>query len=527
MLGLIEMHTFIKAALSAALIATGCGPDTANIWDQSFDVSGPIETADGIAYVNRTTDELFVLTTGREGDRASLDIARQNLRANPGVATASFDGSKLLVVDKEDEVLQIIDVENPQNVQEVELSADFDRVAVDPFGEFIVLSFSGADDGNVVARNLNEIGVIDVRSGSPTAVFTTLSTRANSFSFAPPFELDGEAQRVMAVLADNELTVFDLLADNEEDRLREVPLSVSESDIARVPLQTVFDTSSDQKLDVYLRSAEADVSRITVRRAGDGSKKLNLSTDKLTVPTPAAMELVTLSGGATRLVTVSTTTPTVTVVDTISDIGTTFELPMTAPAEFLLPYTTTIEEDGTQREEVRLLAYSRSSQLVVVIRPETIALEGDEPTLGRSVEAIRLEQVPTRIELATGANDQAVVFHQSSGFSLLNLFKNNDVPIQGGALQEVLFDGTFAYVVYRTLPNITVFAGDGHPTNFDLIANGTSVHFTPENEVLLVPHDRINGTFTVLDANDPVPDKATVYENIFISDLFAKEFSDE
>lgn len=93
--------------------------------------------------------------------------------------------------------------------------------AAEVVGEFLVLSFSGDDNENVVARNLNEIGVVSLAGGEP--VFTTLSTRANSFSFAPPFQLDGESQRIMAVLADDEITVFDLLADNDEDRLREVP----------------------------------------------------------------------------------------------------------------------------------------------------------------------------------------------------------------------------------------------------------------------------------------------------------------
>lgn len=518
-----------KWLLIAALVASACGPERSELWDQPMSIVGPIETSEGVAYINQTTNEALFLKPKKD-ERAELDIVRKGILSQPGITSVTANGERLLVVDNDEEILQIINVSDPSDVSEVELAADFDRITVDPFNEFVVLSFSGASAENVVARNLNEVGVIDLRSEEPTAIFTTLSTRADSFSFAPPFSLDGEPQRIMAVLARDELTIFDLLAsgeDEDEDRLREVPLSISETEAGRVPLQTEFDISSESKLDVYLRTQSADISRITVRRATEGPRKLNLSTDQLTVPAPSAMELVTLSNGATRLVTASQVAPTITVVDTISDLGTTFNLPMNTPAQTLIPYTTVVDRDGIEQEEIRILAYSTQSQLVAVIRPETVALEGDEPTLGRSVEAIRLEQFPTRISLATAAQDQAIVFHPSSGFSLLNLAKNNDVPIQGGSLREVLFDGAFAYVIYQTLPNLTVFRGDGHPTNFDLPKRGTSVHFDVETETLIVPHDISSGMFTVLDANDPQPETATVYENVFLENVFGLEFGDE
>lgn len=508
--------------LIIALVCFGCGDENPPQLDAKLVIDGPIETADGLGYINRTTNELVLLNAVKDSKRASLDIKRAALGSEPGVSAVSSDGKSIYVVDRKTEVLQIVDIDKPSAVEKVELSGDFDRITVDPFGEFLVLSFSGADGENVVARNLNEIGVVSLSGGDP--VFTTLSTRANSFSFAPPFQLDGQDQRLMAVLADDELTVFDLLADTDEDRLREVPLSISESEAGRIPLQTVFDTSSDSKLDIYLRTQSEDISRITVRLANGGNRKLNLSTDQLTVPVPSAMELVTLANGTTRLVTASSTSPTVTVVDTISDLGTTFDLPLSAPAQKLIPFRTVVEEDGVKSEELRLLAYSSRSQLVAVIRPETVALEGDDPTLGRSVTAIRLEQAPTRIELATGSTDQAIVFHESSGFSLLNLFKNNDVPIQGGALRSVLFNRAFVYVVYRTLANLTIFTGDGHPTNFDLPYRGTSVHFFSETETLIVPHPDNNGSFTILDANDPKPSTASVYEGVFLQNIFDREY---
>src|SRR5690606_40840310 len=55
---------------------------------------------------------------------------------------------------------------------------------------------------------------------------------------------------------------------------------------------------------------------------------------------------------------------------------------------------------GAERAETRVLAYSTSSPLAAVIRPESITVSGDAPTAGRTVEAIRLRQSPERIVMA-------------------------------------------------------------------------------------------------------------------------------
>ncbi|MEZ4460588.1 MAG: hypothetical protein R3E66_12850 [bacterium] len=513
-----------KWMIVAALVgALGCGDDASSRWDEPLSLVGPIETVNGLAYIERSTSRVYTLDANRDGEKAILDIKTATIGKQPGASAASADGKSIFVVDEDREVLQIIDATDPSNIEEIELSGDFDRITVDPYGEYVILSFSGASDENVVARNLNEIGVINLQ-GTKSATFTTLSTRANSFAFTKPFDLSGSAQRVMAVLSDNEVTIFDLLADNDEDRLREVPLTVSEADALLVPQQVIFDTSKEDKLDLYIRTQNSDISRVTVRLAPDGaSRKLQLSTDKLTVDRPAAMEVLTLSNGSTRLLTIAQNAARFTLVDTVSDVSVTLALPINNPAAFLVPFVTTVEEDGTLREEVRVIAYSPESSLVAVIRPELVPIEGDEPTVGRSVEAIRLDNLPERIEMSTSVPDQAIVFHPRSGFSLLNLQKNNDVPIQGGALRDVLFDGTFAYVVFQTLPNLTIFGNDGHPTNFDLPRNGTSVHFDQDSEVLIVPHSSNTGEFTVLNANDPRPENATVYQNVFLNDFFGRE----
>lgn len=526
----IIMRTFnakwITASLAVLMILASCGEESSSQWRDSLDVTGPVMVGDRLAYAERTQKRLFIIDPQRAGQEVELDIRDVPLGQDPGVMAASADGSQLYVVDEADESLWIYDAESPEDPQIVELQAAYDRIAVDPEGEFVILSFTGASEGQIVARNLNEVGVVDLRSDSPQTYFVTLSTRANSFEFAPPFSLDGEPQRMMAVLANNEITVFDLLADNDEDRLREVPLTTSQAQRQRVPRQAIFDLSREEEVNLYVRSTDLnDVSRVTIRQAAEGApRKLSLSTDVLTLGTPSNIALVNVPQG-TRLVALSQVRAEMTVVDVVSNVSATFPLPSGPPATQLLVYQTAVEEDGQPREETRVLAYSPNSEIVSVIRPETISIDGEEPTLGRSVEAIRLEQRPERIELSTVKGDQAIVYHagSQSGFSLLNLAKNNDVPIQGGGLREVIFDGEFAYAIFQTLPNITIFATDGHPTNFDLPEVGVHVGLDDEEGLLVVQHASETGDFTVLDANDPRPQNARFYPNVFLKDLFAQE----
>ena len=520
-----RMHRACVLGLSAALFV-GCGDESSETWDEPLRISAPIEVGANLAYVDRTMDRVFVLSPERDGDDVKLAIHDANAGSTPGVTAASADGTSLYIVDEAAEVLRIHDITDPSSVTKVPLQAAYDRIAVDPEGEFVVLSFSGLGDDQVVARTLNEVGIIDLRGAEPSTYFVTLSTRANEFVFAPPFTLGDQQQRLMAVLADNEVTVFDLLADNDEDRLREIPLTTSEAQSVRVPRQALFDLTKDTEADLYVRAEGLDdVSRVTIRTSPDGAKrKLAISTDVLTLNAPARISLLTLPN-ATRLLSINRVRPEMTLVDTVSNVSATFELPMSAPATNLLTYTTVIEDDGAPREETRVLAYSPNSQLITVIRPETISVDGEEPTLGRSVEAIRLDSFPSSIELSAVRPDQAIVFHQGfrGGFTLLNLAKNNDVPIQGGGLRDVIFDGTFAYAIFQSLPNLTIFADDGHPTNFDLPQIASHIKLDQEDGLVIVQHPSDTGKFTVLDANDPRPSNARVYVGVFIKDLFAQE----
>lgn len=523
----------IPALLLSASVVTACSEEPPARWDQLATFT-PLDLADRQVYLSTTAQRAVILDPIRTADGVALDIKVEPTGGDLGVSGVSSDGSRFYAVDEDSETLLIGDGETGE-ITRLELDAAYDRIAVDPEGDFLLLYFSGETDGTIVARNLNEVGIVDLRAAQPTAEFLTLSSRPLDVRFAPPVTLDGAAQRFAAVLSANEVTLLDLEElDNVDDALREVPLTISEADQVRRPVSVQFDvTPTEEEPNVVklyiLAEASDDITEVSIQPSvlPDAPRKLDLAVNQLAAgSTPGKMILLELPSG-TRMIAIDRTRPRFTIVDVASGEGATFDLPMTGAATDMLVYDTTIEVDGQDLPETRVLAYSTSSPLVSVIRPETIAVSGDEPTLGRSVEAIRLERTPSSIRLAEGQPDRAIAFHEgvSAGFTILDLRKNNDIPIQGGTLRDVHFDGTFAYATFRSLENLTIFGLDGHPTNFDLPAVGVDVFFDTEDELLLIRHNGRDGMFTVLDANEPTPENARVYDNVFFTDIFDQELT--
>ena len=524
----MKRHLLLVAALSLA----GCAEELPERWFSPLQFE-PLDLDGQQVYVSSSAQRAVVVDPVRTPDGVGLDIRVQEAGQHPGAAGVSSDAASYYVVDEERRELHITNASTGTK-QRLELDSAFDRIAVDPAGDFLLLYFSGASDGQVVARNLNEIGIVDLR-GDAEATFLTLSSRPIAVEFAPAFDLAGDEQRIAVVSSVNEVTVLDLNELEEpDDALREVPLTISEADEVKNPVSIAFDTTPDDDnpdvARVYvLASASNDITEISLQPAvlPDAPRKLDLAVNQLAAGhAPSRMMLLELPIG-TRMLAIDSRQPRFTLVDVTSGESATFDLPMTQPAQELLYYETTVEVDGEPVPERRVLAWSPNQTIVSVIRPETIAIEGDEPTLGRSVEAIRLERAPSKVQLADGLSDRAIAFHAgvSAGFTILDLRKNNDIPIQGGSLSDVYFDGEFAYAVFQSLPNLTVFGLDGHPTNFDLPQIGRDVYLDVEDALLLVRHDDPAGSFTVLDANDPRIENASTYRNVFLHQLLDQEIT--
>jgi hypothetical protein len=275
-----------------------------------------------------------------------------------------------------------------------------------------------------------------------------------------------------------------------------------------------------------LTDTGSDVTQVAIQPSinQDSPRKFDLSVNQLAAgQQPGRMTLLELPQGD-RLLTISETQTEFTIVDIESGESSTFDLPMTSPATQLLTYRTAVDGEP----ETRVLAYSPRSPLVSVIRPESIAVGSDTPTVGRSVVAVRLKAAPSRIEMdMTADTERAIAYHGgiSSGFTVLNLRTNRAVPIQGAALGDVTFSGPFAYGVFRGTADFGIFdLSNGHPTDYPLPMEGQRIFVLEDQELILVDHGRREGAFTVFrGGEEPSKDAARVFENVFLRDLLGQE----
>ena len=504
-------------------------------WEQSLDVVGPFDAQGAAVYVNRTLRQVVRLDPTRRGDALSLQVSRAPTGRSPAVIERGVDGRALFVLDDQDRTLTIYALDGGLQAKTVRLQSAYDRITLDPEGDYALLSFTGVQRQGVIARNLNEVAILDLRVAQLTPVYATLPSRAKSLLYSPAFTLDGQVQRVVAALSDAEVTLLDLLATREEDRLREIPLTLNASELPPAPTQALFDVgqaSSQGQVSLYVLTQRGqDVTQINIQAAASPERKLELSVNQLAAgPAPRRMALLELGQQGRRLMVLGGDLPGFTLVDPRSGESATFALPMDRTPQQLLPYSATRQVDGQLVPELRVLVYSDQTPLMALVRPETIALDSDEPTLGRSVEAIRLEAAPQSVRLdEAGARDRAVIFHSGllGGFTVLNLRTNRDIPIQGHSLEAVTFSGAYAYGVFRGTRHMGVFElSTGSPAVFDLPAQGRGIWVDEAEGLILVQHaDEREGGFTVLDAQEPTPAKALVLSDVFVDRLFEQEIS--
>jgi hypothetical protein len=507
-------------------------------WRERLYVEPLMQTSDEMLYINRSLGELIRVRGVRDAGDPGLEIEHVALGSRPGVSAQSADGSELYVVNVGDRNLSIISMGDKLETRTVKLSSSYNRIDVDPAGEFLLLSFSDEpidDPRQQIARNLNQVGIVDLRAANPTASVVTLASRARQFVFAPPFELGGQRQRFVAALADSEVTLLDLLAPaNSEDQLREVPLTLTEAEQVRRPIQAIFDITPSEELPdtgllYVLTENAADITQVSIQPSLDDEAplKFDISVNQLAAgSTPGQMALLNLPQGE-RLIALDRVSPRFTLVDTTSGEGATFDLPMSVPGTTLMPYTATRREGGMPAPELRVLVTNPLSTLVSIIRPETIAIAGDQPTLGRSVDVIRLEGRPERVEMNTGGGqERAIVFHPGfdGGFTVLNLRENRDIPIQGQSLAAIEFSGDLGVGLFSNASYLGVFElANGNPEVFELERPGLRLAVDEADDLIVVQLQDGYGRFVVLDANDPTPDSARTYQNVFLDRLFDKE----
>lgn len=529
--------------------AAGCVEDhePSAAWEKPLKLSAGVEVGGDMLFINHTFEQLIRLRPQRSGESIRLKVDRARTGEDPGEFALSADKKKLFLVNEthaaQGASLGVYDLAGDKlGVQTVALDSAYDRLSVDPAGEFLLLSFTG-ESGSFVARNLNELGVVDLRqpvADGARARFETLSSRARGIEFAPPFVLGGQPQRLAVALSPSEITLIDLLAADAQNRLREVPLTISQADQVRTPVQAIFDVTTDRddsdpdlltSARLYLLTdVGSDIVQVTIQPSlfPDSGRKFDISVNQLAAGNkPVKMRLLDLGASGTRLIAIDGTKAKFTLIDVHTGESATFDLPMSAPATDLLVYEVVDERAEPAVRETRVLAWSTRSNLAAVIRPEGIAMGDQVTTPGRSVQAIRLQGTPVSVEFdRDAARPRAIARYAGSngGFSVLNLDLNRAVPIQGASLEDVYFGPQNAYGVFRGQPYFGVFdLESGHPSTFDLPAEGKRIYVNETEELVVVQHQSSTGRFTVLDARRPSPENARVYNHVFLEDLFSQD----
>ncbi|MFU8802424.1 MAG: hypothetical protein ACNA8W_01320, partial [Bradymonadaceae bacterium] len=484
-------------AILAALAA--CGPETSERWDQPLQISAPLTLGDDLVYLNQTFEQLQVVRPVTRSGEVELETLNLPTGKTPTKMAKADDDSAVYLINEGDRTLSVFDMTAAEPVRsDVRLDSPYDVITVDPEGEYILLGFSGATNQRIIARNLNEIGIVDMRGGVPEeARFVTLFSRAQNIHFAPPFSLGGQDQRLAVSLAPSEITIIDLNEDDELNSLRAVPLTISQADAIKNPVAAVFDVtpnpSAPNTVSLYvLTDRGEDITQIVIQPSvrEDSPRKFDISVNQLAAgQTPGQMAVLDLPAG-TRLLTLDRERPRFTLVDVASGEGATFDLPLTSAATKLIVYRAQVL--GEDRVETRVLAYSERSPLLAVIRPESIAVSGDTPTVGRTVEAIRAKAAPSLVRMDDATEqDRAIAFHQGSqdGFTVLNLRTNRAIPIQGEALRDIIFDGARGFGVFTNSPHFVHFDLEtGHPTVFDLPEAGRRIFLSQDRTRVIVEH---------------------------------------
>lgn len=518
-------------ALMAVVVVAGCAPEFNPAWDEPRQVDGPLVLENATVYLDRNFEELLVLRTDAGDDGPALAVERHATGARPDNMVAAADGESLYVINRDDDTLSAFSIDDDSvERDDVPLSSPYDRITVDDEGEYLLLSNSGASE-DAILQNLNEVGVVDLREGLPDAVrVLTLPVRAQTLEVMPGFEFDGQAQRLAVALAPSEVAVIDLMAEDDVDQVRSIPLTTSQADAVRNPTQVVFDEPSANSGSASLfviDDRSSDVTQIVMSlAAGDEApRKLEISVNQLAAgQDPGRIAVLNFDDVGKRLLALDASSPEFTLVDVRSAESATYDLPMGQPASAMEIYQA--RDPNNDELETRVLAYSQFSTLVAVIRPESIAVGSETPTLGQTVEGIRLDAVPSEV-IVDGRDDaeRAVILHPGGqdGFSVLDLQTNRPLSLTGFNPTQIVVDGRTAY---------GIFANTAHLVRFDLESRdywtyplplaGREIYLSPDNEALLIEHDGQAGRFTVLSRDSYSADDALFYEHLFLDGILGR-----
>jgi hypothetical protein len=168
----------------------------------------------------------------------------------------------VLAGDQRHPVLQLVSVDSGE-VRTLELPGAYDTLAFSADSRFGVLTYSTTSLGpDVVARNLNEVAVVDVEARTVTRlVLGTESLAPRSVVFAPP----REDRQYVAITLDRGVVVLDAKAPRQAPR--RIPTRLSEAQPEVAVQEALFSRSGDV---LFLRlTGMDDVFAVELGREGD------------------------------------------------------------------------------------------------------------------------------------------------------------------------------------------------------------------------------------------------------------------
>lgn len=535
------MKTLTKIAvtmLAVAVFAAGCGFELHPGWDGPLQPDGPIQLHEATVYLDTDFEQLVVLRQGIDDEEPTLDVEYHDTATRPVAMEKSADGRFLYVINRGerhgDQSLSVYRIgEEEVERDDVALDAFYDRIDVDPEGDFVVLSSTGEDDEAIV-QNLQAMAVVDLRGGVPEeADVMTLRRVPEEIEFLPPFTMDGQSHRLLAVTATNNIEVVDLNADHDASPTYRAPLSLGELD-EFVPRQVVFEPPSntgeedgiEQASLFVLARGQSEVTQIQMQTPQDenATRSLSLSINQLAAGSnPGLIEVFELGDGKRRLLALDSGNSEFTLVDVDSQESATHSLPLGGPASGMELFHTPADDGGVEQ---RILVYSTTSQFVAVIRPENIALGDQAHNLGTTVEEIRLEASPSEVRMREGDGaDRAVVLHAggNDGFSVLKLDLNQAVSWRGSRLSAVQFDGRHAYGIYANEAYLErVDVETDRSTRIPLPQRAIELHLDRRSSAALVRHEGEAGRFTVLNRASLEPEDGRLYEQVFLNGVLER-----
>ncbi|WP_309893756.1 hypothetical protein [Archangium sp.] len=237
------------------LLAAGCG-DRADFLAQALKPLPLLTTADALVSVVPQTSRVVRVRKGEQPQ--AIPIAHGARRA----ARLQGDVVAVLAGDTRRPLLQLVSVDGAE-VRTVDLPGAYDTLAFSADNRYGVLTYTPASLGpDVVARNLNEVAVVDVEARAVTRfALGTESLAPRSVVFAPPHA----DRQYVAITLDRGVAVFD--AKDPRRALRRIPTRLSETQPEVAVQEALFSPAGDV---LFLRLAGMDdVFAVELRREGD------------------------------------------------------------------------------------------------------------------------------------------------------------------------------------------------------------------------------------------------------------------